>query len=96
MRCLRATLRVMAVLFSRCARPEFIAGRLVRRDGRDASKVSFFQVPEAAEQAGFRACRRCHPRRARASDPQIELVRQICHVIDEHDEELPTLQTLSA
>src|SRR5437870_7876357 len=58
--------------------------------------VSFFQVPEAAEQAGFRACRRCHPRRARANDPQVELVRQICHAIDEHDEEPLTLKTLSA
>lgn len=57
--------------------------------------VSFFQVPEAAEQAGFRACRRCHPRRAQTSDPRIELVRQICHAIDEHDEEPQTLKTLS-
>src|SRR3989454_4435872 len=65
-----------------------------RRPRRE--QVSFFQVPEAAEQAGFRACRRCHPRRARANDPQIELVRQICHVIDEHDEEPLTLKTLSA
>jgi AraC family transcriptional regulator, regulatory protein of adaptative response / methylated-DNA-[protein]-cysteine methyltransferase len=65
-----------------------------RRPRRE--QVSFFQVPEAAEQAGFRACRRCHPRRARTSDPQIELVRRICHVIDEHDEEPVTLKTLSA
>lgn len=57
--------------------------------------VSFFRLPEAAEQAGFRACRRCHPRRAQASDPRIELVRQICHAIDEHDEEPQTLNTLS-
>src|SRR6266404_3062502 len=65
-----------------------------RRPGRE--QVSFFQIPEAAEQAGFRACRRCHPRRARTDDPQIELVRQICHAIDEHDEEPATLKTLSA
>src|SRR6266566_1514490 len=65
-----------------------------RRPRRE--QVSFFQVPEAAEQAGFRACRRCHPRRARNEDPQIELVRQICHAIDEHDEEPTTLKTLSA
>ncbi len=60
------------------------------------ANVSFFQIPEAAEQAGFRACRRCHPRRARTLDPQIELVRRVCHLIDEHGEEPPTLQTLSA
>jgi AraC family transcriptional regulator of adaptative response/methylated-DNA-[protein]-cysteine methyltransferase len=65
-----------------------------RRPRRE--QVSFFQVPEAAEQAGFRACRRCHPRRARANDPQIEIVRRICHAIDEHDEEPLTLKTLSA
>src|SRR6267378_6205986 len=58
-------------------------------------QVSFFQLPEAAEQAGFRACRRCHPRRVRVSDPRVELVRRICHVIDEHDEEPQTLKTLS-
>src|SRR5712691_4386454 len=59
-------------------------------------QVTFFQIPEAAEQAGFRACRRCHPRRARTDDPQIELVRQICHAIDEHGEEPTTLKSLSA
>src|SRR5712691_5307355 len=65
-----------------------------RRPHRE--RVSFFQLPEAAEQAGFRACRRCHPRRARANDPQIELVRRICHLIDEHDEEPLTLETMSS
>jgi AraC family transcriptional regulator of adaptative response/methylated-DNA-[protein]-cysteine methyltransferase len=65
-----------------------------RRPRRE--QVRFFQLPEAAEQAGFRACRRCHPRRARINDPQIELVRRICHAIDEHAEEPLTLKTLSA
>ena len=64
-----------------------------RRPRRE--QVRFFQLPEAAEQAGFRACRRCHPRRARTSDPQVELARRICHAIDEHDEEPLTLKTLS-
>jgi AraC family transcriptional regulator of adaptative response/methylated-DNA-[protein]-cysteine methyltransferase len=65
-----------------------------RRPHRE--QVSFFQVPEAAEQAGYRACRRCHPRRAIASDPRVDLVRRICHAIDEHDEEPQTLKTLTA
>jgi AraC family transcriptional regulator, regulatory protein of adaptative response / methylated-DNA-[protein]-cysteine methyltransferase len=64
-----------------------------RRPRRE--QVRFFQVAEAAEQAGFRACRRCHPRRAAADDPQIDLVRRICHAIDEHGEEPMTLKTLS-
>ena len=64
-----------------------------RRPRRE--QVSFFHLPEAAEQAGFRACRRCHPRRARTNDPQIEMVQRICHLIDEHDEEPMTLETMS-
>src|SRR5438874_2302235 len=64
-----------------------------RRPHRE--QVSFFQVPEAAEREGFRACRRCHPRRVRSVDSRIELVRRICHAIDEHDEEPQTLKTLS-
>jgi AraC family transcriptional regulator of adaptative response/methylated-DNA-[protein]-cysteine methyltransferase len=64
-----------------------------RRPRRE--QVTFFQLPEAAEQEGFRACRRCHPRLAPNADPQIELVRHICHAIDEHEEEPMTLKTLS-
>jgi AraC family transcriptional regulator of adaptative response/methylated-DNA-[protein]-cysteine methyltransferase len=59
-------------------------------------QVKFFQVPEAAEREGYRACRRCHPRRAQSSDPRIDLARRICHAIDEHEEEPQTLETLSA
>src|ERR1051326_949509 len=65
-----------------------------RRPKRE--QVKFFQVPEAAEQEGFRACKRCHPRRARVHDPQIELVRRVCHIIDEHDEQDMTLDRLSS
>src|SRR5262252_3238199 len=65
-----------------------------RRPRRE--QVSFFQLPEAAEQAGFRACKRCHPRVARVNDPQIELVRRICHIIDDHDSEPATLERLAA
>jgi len=65
-----------------------------RRPRRE--QVRFFPLPEAAEHAGFRACRRCHPRRACTSDPHVELVRRICHAIDEHDEERLTLKSLSA
>lgn len=64
-----------------------------RRPKRE--QVSFFEVPEAAEQAGFRACRRCKPQNAQAADPRIDLVRRICHAIEEHDEEPQTLNALS-
>src|SRR5438034_9095237 len=65
-----------------------------RRPRRE--QVSFFPIPEAAEEAGFRACKRCQPRRAKVLDPQIELVRRVCHIIDEHDEEQVTLERLSS
>ena len=50
-------------------------------------RVSFFDLPEAAEQAGFRACLRCQPKRARVLDPQMELVQRICRVLDSSDSE---------
>jgi len=65
-----------------------------RRPNRE--QVRFFKLPEAAEQAGFRACKRCHPKRARARDPQVELVRRVCHIIDEHDNDAVTLDNLSS
>src|ERR1043166_7205239 len=64
-----------------------------RRPRRE--QVSFYQLPEAAESEGFRACKRCRPQQAHTTDPKIELVRRICHAIDEHDEEPQTLKTLS-
>src|SRR5260370_14549858 len=64
-----------------------------RRPRRE--QVRFFQVPEAAEQAGFRACRRCHPRRAQTGEPQFDLALRICHANDEHDEEPRTLTTFT-
>jgi AraC family transcriptional regulator of adaptative response/methylated-DNA-[protein]-cysteine methyltransferase len=44
-------------------------------------QILLFVQPEAAEQAGFRACRRCHPRRAR-SNPQADLIRRVCGEIE--------------
>ncbi len=44
--------------------------------------VRFFPLPEAAETAGYRPCRRCHPQQLPASDPAAERVRQVCRLID--------------
>ena len=63
-----------------------------RRPRRD--RVSFFPLAEAAEQAGFRACLRCHPRAIRATAPQIEMAQQICHLIDRNEGEAVTLAKL--
>jgi AraC family transcriptional regulator of adaptative response/methylated-DNA-[protein]-cysteine methyltransferase len=58
--------------------------------------VSFFPLPEAAEQAGFRACLRCHPRQARAVDPQLEMTRHVCRLIEDKQGESITLAELSS
>lgn len=50
-----------------------------RRPHRE--RVSFFPLPEAAERAGYRACKRCQPKRARVLDPQIEMVQRVCSYI---------------
>src|SRR5258708_11647870 len=60
-----------------------------RRPRRE--RVSFFQMPEQAEQAGFRACLRCRPRDARVQDPQIQMAQAVCRLIDENDGEPITL-----
>lgn len=64
-----------------------------RRARRD--RVSFFQSPEGAEQAGFRACRRCHPRDARGGDAQTQMAQQVCRIIEENQGEPITLAKLS-
>ena len=64
-----------------------------RRPHRD--RVSFFSIPEAAEQAGFRACLRCEPKRARVLDPQIEMVQNVCRYLDSTDSDEVKLTDLA-
>ncbi len=49
-----------------------------RRPGR--AKVVFFPTWQAAEEAGFRACRRCLPRQA--EDPAVELANRARRIIE--------------
>ncbi len=58
--------------------------------------VVFFALPEAAERAGFRACRRCCPRELELSDPAVDKVREICRTLDAHPDERITLTDLAA
>jgi AraC family transcriptional regulator of adaptative response/methylated-DNA-[protein]-cysteine methyltransferase len=51
-----------------------------KRPSRD--QVLFFENPATAEEAGFRACLRCHPRSA--ADPSVELVERACRLIEEN------------
>jgi len=48
--------------------------------------VEFFPIPEAAEAAGFRACRRCRPSLVPAPDPAVAVVRDLCRAIDAQPE----------
>jgi AraC family transcriptional regulator of adaptative response/methylated-DNA-[protein]-cysteine methyltransferase len=53
-----------------------------RKPGR--KQVLFFPLPDAAEQKGFRPCRRCRPRTAKLSDPRTEAVARVCREIENH------------
>lgn len=64
-----------------------------RRPHRE--RVSFYSFPEAAEQAGYRACRRCQPKRARIMDPQTQLVQRVCRYLDDSDHENVSLAELA-
>ena len=64
-----------------------------RRPHRE--RVSFYSFPEAAEQDGFRACLRCHPKRARILDPQLALVQNICKELERDESENVTLAGLA-
>jgi AraC family transcriptional regulator of adaptative response/methylated-DNA-[protein]-cysteine methyltransferase len=61
--------------------------RLARREN-----VSFHPSCEAAEQAGFRPCRRCDPR---GQDPAGAVIAAVCRHIDEADSK-PSLADLAA
>lgn len=58
-------------------------------------QVVFFLEPTTAEEAGFRACRRCQPRTGK-QDAQVELAQQACRYIEAHLDEAPGLEQLSA
>jgi AraC family transcriptional regulator, regulatory protein of adaptative response / methylated-DNA-[protein]-cysteine methyltransferase len=46
------------------------------------AQVVFFLTPDAAEQAGFRPCRRCRPRQTSMRHPHAELVERACRAIE--------------
>ena len=56
--------------------------------------VQFFRQAEAAEQAGFRACQRCHPREQGISAEHRELVARACATLESVP--VPTLAELGA
>jgi len=63
-----------------------------RRPRRD--QVSFYGGPAEAERAGYRACRRCHPREDSMHDQQATLIRQACDFIERAPDAPPSLAAL--
>ena len=54
--------------------------------------VQFFFDPDSAEQAGFRACKRCHPREQSASG-KLQIVRNVCRAVEKNvDSPVPMRQ----
>ena len=65
-----------------------------RRPRRE--RVAFFETPAGAREAGFRACKRCHPDAAvTAVDPWVEKIRRACVYLS-NVEGHPALATLAA
>jgi AraC family transcriptional regulator of adaptative response/methylated-DNA-[protein]-cysteine methyltransferase len=62
-----------------------------RRPRRE--QVRFFAAPGEAEQAGFRACHRCHPGSDGISAPDV--VARLCRYLEEHAQRRVTLGELS-
>jgi AraC family transcriptional regulator of adaptative response/methylated-DNA-[protein]-cysteine methyltransferase len=58
------------------------------------TNVRFFDSPAAAERAGFRACRRCHPTGAGLAQRQAAMVAGACRQIDQA-ETMPDLAALA-
>ncbi|HEY1676382.1 MAG TPA: bifunctional DNA-binding transcriptional regulator/O6-methylguanine-DNA methyltransferase Ada [Candidatus Sulfotelmatobacter sp.] len=64
------------------------AARRPRREN-----VQFFSRPDAAEQAGYRACLRCRPK-ARSGNAESDDMKAICRFIEQHLDEPLTLARL--
>lgn len=65
-----------------------------RRPRRE--NVTFFDMPDAAEQAGFRACLRCEPRLANVVDSGVAMVQRVCQLLDANQTETVKLADLAA
>ena len=57
------------------------AARTPRREN-----VTFFSLPAAAEQSGYRACLRCRPQETPLLDPQIDMIERACRLLEQGDE----------
>lgn len=51
--------------------------------GAKRQNVVFYRNPEAAEAAGYRACKRCRPKARPGDDPALKRVQRACALIDQ-------------
>src|SRR5438105_2759219 len=65
-----------------------------RRPGR--TRVTFYPAPAAAEQAGYRACRRCRPREAVLAPASATAVERARQHIEQHADQALTLAGLAS
>jgi AraC family transcriptional regulator of adaptative response/methylated-DNA-[protein]-cysteine methyltransferase len=68
---------------------------LVLVANRTASQVSFFFSPQAAEEQGFRACKRCQPQKATTPNLARDKVLAACRYIEAQCDRIPSLLELS-
>lgn len=57
--------------------------------------VKFFAHALGAEQAGYRACKRCQPDKPAPDEPRLESIRQMCQYIEEASDHTVTLDELA-
>ena len=62
----------------------------------DRRRVAFYSAPDAAEEAGYRACRRCHPRDTPLASTVAVAVEGARRLIEERPNQLLTLADLAA
>jgi AraC family transcriptional regulator, regulatory protein of adaptative response / methylated-DNA-[protein]-cysteine methyltransferase len=65
-----------------------------RRPSR--AKASFFDTPDDAERAGYRACLRCHPRDTAALSPVQEAIERARRYLDKHGDRTVALKELAS
>jgi AraC family transcriptional regulator of adaptative response/methylated-DNA-[protein]-cysteine methyltransferase len=62
----------------------------------DRRRVTFYSAPDAAEEAGYRACRRCHPRETRLASAVAVAVERARQLIEKQPDLAFTLAELAA
>lgn len=60
------------------------------------SRVSFYPAPGDAEDAGFRACRRCKPREVQPASAAALAVDRARRIIEQHPDQVITLEALAS